>query len=175
MTIAPRLRKTLITAHVAFSLGWIGALTGFLVLAVTGLTSQDAQTVRAAYIANGLITWYAIVPLAFASLLTGILQAFLTPWGLLRNYWVIFKLVIVVTATVMLMGKTSGIGYVADLAAERALSGEDLLGLRYSITGHALGGLAVLLWAAALGVFKPRGLTGLGRRKQAEEPAPSRP
>ncbi|MCT7378226.1 hypothetical protein [Chelativorans salis] len=173
MTMAPRPRKTLITAHVVFSLGWVGALTGFLVLAVAGLTSPDGQTVRAAYIANGLITWYAIVPLAFASLLTGIVQALATPWGLLRNYWVVFKLVIVVTATAMLMGKTSGIGYVAQLAAERALSGEDLLGLRYSIAGHALGGLAVLVWAAALGVFKPRGLTRLGRRKQAGEPPPS--
>ncbi|MGK9169856.1 hypothetical protein KXR53_26315 [Inquilinus limosus] len=164
MVIPPRLRKAMLTAHVVFSIGWIGALAAFLALAVVGLRSDDAQTVRAAYVANGLITWYAIVPLAFASLLTGITQALTTPWGLLRNYWIVFKLVIVVTATITLMGKTSGISYVADLAAQTTLSGEDLRGLRSSIVGHAIGGLVILVWAAALGTFKPRGLTRFGRR-----------
>jgi len=173
MVMAPRLRKTLLTAHVACSIGWAGALAAFLVLAVVGLTSPDARTVRAAYIANGLITWYAIVPLAFASLVTGIVQAAGTPWGLLRNYWVVFKLVMVVTATIMLMGKTGGITYLAGVAADRAFAGEDLSGLRNSVAGHAIGGLAVLLWAAALGVFKPRGLTRYGRRAQDRESGPS--
>jgi hypothetical protein len=171
MIMAPRLRNTMLTAHIIFSVSWIGALAGFLVLAVAGLGSGDAQTVRAAYVANGLITSYAIVPLAIASLLTGIVQALATPWGLLRNYWVVFKLVIVVTATVMLMAKTSAISYVADLAMQTSLTADDLVGLRYSIAGHAVGGLAVLLWAAALGVFKPRGLTRFGRRAQSISPS----
>lgn len=171
--VASRLRKTVLTAHIAFAVGWIGALAGFLVLAVVGLTSPNAETVRAAYVANGLITWYAILPLAFAALLTGIVQSLATPWGLLRNYWVLFKLVIVVAATVTLIGKTGGIGYLASVAAERPLSGEELLGLRYSVTGHAIGGLAVLLWASALGVFKPRGLTRYGRLARAREPGPA--
>lgn len=169
MVMAPRLRKTMLAAHVTFSIGWVGALSAFLVLAVAGLMSQDAQIVRAAYLANGLITWYAIVPLAFASLLTGIVQAVGTPWGLLRNYWVVFKLVIVATATFALMGKTGGISYLAGIAADSALADEDLLGLRYSVAVHAIGGLAVLLWAAALGIFKPRGLTRHGRRVQDSE------
>jgi hypothetical protein len=167
--MAPPVRKSLLTAHIAFSISWIGALSGFLVLAVVGLTSQDTQTVRSAYLAAGLITWYAIVPLAFASLVTGIVQALGTRWGLMRNYWVVYKLVIVATATIMLMGKTGGISYVAKLATEGTLSSGDLLGLRYSIAGHAVGGLVVLLWAAALGVFKPRGLTRYGRRAVEHE------
>jgi hypothetical protein len=48
MIMATRLRKFALTAHVAFSVGWLGAVASFLALAVAGLTSQDAQMVRAA-------------------------------------------------------------------------------------------------------------------------------
>ena len=167
MTMAPRLCKMTLAAHIVSSIGWIGALAGFLALAVAGLTSQDAKMVRAAYLAMDLITWFVVVPLALASLLTGIVQALGTPWGLLRYYWVLFKLLIVVTATFMLLIKTGPIGYVAGVAAETALAGADLVGVRYSIVGHAIGGLLVLLWAATLGIYKPRGMTWYGRRKQS--------
>lgn len=171
MIMAPRLRKLALTLHVLSSIGWAGALAAFLVLAVVGLTGRDVETVRMAYVANGLITWYAIVPLAFASLLTGIVQALGTPWGLVRHFWVVIKLVIVATATFMLMIKTGPIGYIAAVAAEGDLPGTALLGLRGSILAHAVGGLLVLVWAAALGTYKPRGLTRFGWRKQQEEAA----
>ncbi|HEU5098981.1 MAG TPA: hypothetical protein VFU22_08180, partial [Roseiflexaceae bacterium] len=44
------IRKLVLTAHVTFSVGWPGAVVVFLALAVVGLTSQDAQTVRGAYL-----------------------------------------------------------------------------------------------------------------------------
>ena len=169
MTLGPRLRRFALTAHIVFSIGWIGALAGFLALAVVGLISRDAETVRAAYLANDLINWIVIVPLALASLLTGIVQALFTEWGLFRNYWVLFKLLIIVTATVMLLGKTGPIGYVARVAADTTLSSADLRGVRLSILGHAVGGLLVLLWAAALGMYKPRGMTPYGWRKRHEQ------
>ena len=71
MTMRPRLRKFALTAHVTSSVGWLGAVAGFLAPAVAGLTSQDAQMVRAAYLAMDLTTWFVIVPLSLASLLTG--------------------------------------------------------------------------------------------------------
>lgn len=169
MIMAPRLRKLALALHVLSSIGWAGALAAFLALAVVGLTSQNAETARIAYVANGMITWYVIVPLALASLLSGIVQALATPWGLIRHYWVLLKLVIVATATFMLMMKTGPINYVAGVAASGGLSDTDLLGLRASILAHAVGGLLVLVWAAALGTYKPRGLTRFGWRKQREE------
>jgi hypothetical protein len=71
----PRLRKFALTAHVTSSVGWLGAVAGFLALAVAGLTSQNAQMARAAYLAMELITWFVIVPLGLASLLTGLVQS----------------------------------------------------------------------------------------------------
>ena len=66
MTMTPRLRKFGLTAHVMFSVGWLGAVAAYLALAIAGLTSQDAQMVRAAYLAMKLIGWSVIVPLSLA-------------------------------------------------------------------------------------------------------------
>ena len=81
MTMSPRLRRIVLTAHVTASVGWLGAVAGFLALAVAGLMSQDAQMVRAAYLAMNLTARFVIVPMAFASLLTGIVQSLGTSWA----------------------------------------------------------------------------------------------
>lgn len=52
--MTPRLRKFALTAHITSSIGWLGAIAAFLALAVAGLTSQDEQAVRAAYLAMEL-------------------------------------------------------------------------------------------------------------------------
>lgn len=72
MTMTPRLRKFALTAHVTSSVGWLGAVLVFLALAVIGLTSQHAQTVRGVYLVMEPAARLVLVPLAFASLLTGI-------------------------------------------------------------------------------------------------------
>lgn len=91
MTLPPRLRKFVLTAHITSSVGLLGAISGFLVLAIAGMTSQNDQLVRAAYPAMELVAWFVIVPLAFASLLIGILQSLGTPWGLFQHWWVLIK------------------------------------------------------------------------------------
>ena len=94
MTMAPGLRKLALTAHIASSVGWLGAIAGFLALAITGLTTTDALTVRVAYLAMDWIGWYVLVPLSFASLLTGLVLSLGTEWGLVRHYWVIATVLI---------------------------------------------------------------------------------
>ncbi|MGH8933676.1 MAG: hypothetical protein ACRDZO_24355 [Egibacteraceae bacterium] len=90
MTMTPRLRKFALTAHATSSVGWLGAVVVFLALAVVGLTSQDAQTVRGAYLVMEPAAWF-VLPLAIASLLTGLVSSLGTTWGLFRHYWVLFK------------------------------------------------------------------------------------
>ena len=173
--MGPRLRKLALTAHVASSVGWLGAVAGFLALAVAGLTDPDAQTARATYPAMELIARFVIVPLAFASLATGIVQSLGTPWGLFRHYWVLAKLLVTVLATTVLLLQMGPIGHAADAAAQTALSGAELREARTSLVAHAGGGLLVLLVPVALSVYKPRGVTRYGLRKQHEKGAPSRP
>ena len=59
------LRKLMLTAHVTSSVGWLGAVLAFLALAVIGMTSQDAPTVRGVYLVMQPAAWYVLVPLAF--------------------------------------------------------------------------------------------------------------
>jgi hypothetical protein len=61
-----------------------------------GVGSEDAQIVRAAYLAMHLTTWFVIVPLCLAALLTGIVQSLGTTWGLFRHYWVVTKILLTV-------------------------------------------------------------------------------
>jgi hypothetical protein len=170
MTMTPRLRKFALTAHVTSSVGWLGAVAGFLALAVAGLTSQEAQMVRAAYVAMALTGWFVIVPLSLASLLTGLVQSLGTPWGLFRHYWVLFKLLINVFATIVLLMYMPTLDYFAGLGADTTLSAGDLRVLRDpSPVLHASLALLLLLVATTLGVYKPRGMTPYGRRKQHEQ------
>lgn len=168
MAMSPHVRKLALTAHVTSSVGWLGAVAGFLALAVAGLTSQDAQLVRAAYLAMELTTWFVIVPLSLASLLTGLVSSLGTTWGLFRHYWVLAKLLLTVLATAVLLLHTQPISYVAGVAAETPLSSGDLRRLRVQLVADAGAALLVLLVATALAVYKPRGMTPYGRRKQHE-------
>jgi hypothetical protein len=168
MTMKPTARKFAITAHVASSVGWLGAVTAFLALAVAGLTNRDAQMARAAYLAMELITWYVIVPLAFASLLTGLVVSLGASWGLFRHYWVLAKLLITIAATVLLLVHTQPIGLLAALARETALSGANVGRLQIQIVGDAVVALLALLANVALSVFKPWGVTPYGLRMRQE-------
>lgn len=79
--MTPAARKLNLTAHVSSSVGWLGAVGAFLVLGIAGLISQDADTVRGAYLAMNLIGQFMIVPLSVASLTTGLVQSLGTQWG----------------------------------------------------------------------------------------------
>lgn len=173
MSMTPSLRKFALTVHVTSSVGLLGSIAAFLALAIAGLTTQDAQIVRAVYLAMDLTARFVIVPSAFASLLTGLIQSLGTPWGLFRHYWVLAKFLLTAFATIILLVKIELIAYAAHLAAETILSRADLRAAGIELAIHAAGGLLVLLVPAVLSVYKPRGLTPYGRRKQQEQQAPS--
>ena len=169
MTMGPRARKLALMVHITSSVGWLGAVAAFLGLAIAGLVSDDAQTVRAVYIAMEATGWFVLVPLAVASLLTGVVQALGTKWGLFRHYWVVVKLAINLVATVILIMYMDTLGGLADRASATAASGGHLGGLSSpSPVLHAGGALLLLLVATTLAVYKPKGLTRYGWRKQRE-------
>ena len=126
--------------------------------------SQNAQTVRAAYLSMELTTWAVIVPLSVAALLTGIVQSIGTTWGLFRHYWVLAKLALTVLATVILLVHTQPIGRVAAVAAERMLSSAELRQVRIQLVADAGAALFALLVATTLSVYKPWGMTPYARR-----------
>jgi hypothetical protein len=162
-------RKVFLTAHVTASVGWLGAVLGFLALAIAGLSSSNALTVRSAYLAMELTAWCVIVPLSLASPLTGVIQSFTTAWGLFRHYWVLIKFLITIPATIVLLLHMQPIARIAGVAAESSLSDSDLRGVRIQLIANAIAALVVLLVATVLSVYKPSGKTWYGLRKDYQQ------
>jgi hypothetical protein len=164
----PGVRKFALITHLTFSVGWIGAVIAYLALGIAAVTSKDVQTVRAAWTAMELTGWYVIVPLALASLVTGLVMALGTKWGLFRHYWVLISFVLTIFSTAVLLLHMPTVGSMADVAEEaegarlEALGG-DLL--------HPGIGLVVLFVIQTLNVYKPPGMTRYGWRKQHEHRA----
>ena len=169
MALSTRLRKLMLVTHVASSVALLGAVAAFLALAIAGLVNANGEIVRAAYIAMNVIAEDVIVPLAFASLLVGIVASLGTPWGLLRHYWVLAKLVLTLFATAVLLIQMPRIGLVAAAAAANALSSADYRADRLALVLHSTGGLLILLAPLALSYYKPPGMTRYGQRKRFDK------
>jgi len=168
MALSPVLRKLLLTIHLLFSIGWIGGVIAYLTLGVATAASDSAETIRGAWIAMDLTGWFTIVPLAVGSLASGVLISLGTKWGLFRHYWVIISLALTVVANVVLVLHMPGVSATADFArtadaAGLATLGGDLL--------HPTVGLVVLLAVQVLNIYKPRGLTRYGWRRQEQHPS----
>jgi uncharacterized membrane protein len=167
MTMPRRLRTFALTAHVTVSVGWLGAVTAFLALATVGLTNRDEQTVRGVYLVMDPAARLILVPLAVASLVTGLVQALGTVWGLFRHYWVLFKLLINVLATAVLLMYLQTFRAMARLAADPTAALPMVRNA--SPVLHATLALLLLLAATVLAVYKPRGITGYGQRKRRQQ------
>ncbi|MCI0711271.1 MAG: DUF2269 domain-containing protein [Chloroflexi bacterium] len=168
--MTPGLRKFMLNVHITASVGWIGTVIAFLGLVIGAMTSQSTQTLRAAWIGMEWIGWFITVPLALASLLTGLIMALGTKWGLFRHYWVLMSLVLTLIATIILIENMQTVRFYTGVAAK--MENTDAARLRNGLQGellHAGVGLLVLLAIQVLNVYKPRGLTPYGWRKQQEQ------
>jgi hypothetical protein len=167
MMMTPGLRRFTFTTHITSSVGWVGAVMAFLALALIGFASDDELTVRGAYLVMAPAAWFILVPLAHASLLSGIVLSLGTTWGLFRHYWVVLKLLITVFATVILLIYMGTLRQMAGVAADPVV---DLAVVRNaSPMVHAIFALVLLLTATVLGVYKPFGMTAYGRRTHDEQ------
>jgi hypothetical protein len=166
--MGPPLRKVVLTTHIATSVGWLGAVATSLAVAVAGLASTNAQMVRGAYLILEPVGWYVLLPCGVGSLLTGLLQAVGTAWGLFRHHWVLLKFELNLLAILVLLLYMQTLDYLAEAAALAPVSGALQNVKSPSPVVHAAGALLLLLVALTLSVYKPRGMTRYGRRRQSE-------
>ena len=153
------LRRLLLTVHIVFSVGWLGAVAALLGLSVAGLVSSDPATVRSGYLAMQPIAHYVLIPLSLSSFFSGIVQSWVTPWGLFRHYWVIVKLVINVVAVAILFMYLQTLDRLASVARAAASPLDDP-----SPAVHSAAALIGLVVATGLSVYKPKGMTKYGQR-----------
>lgn len=154
-----RLRTPLLVAHIATSVGFFGAVAVFFCLAVTGLMVSDVALANASYAVMPQITWSVILPLAAVSLIVGILQSVLSPWGLVRHYWVVVKLAMTVVIAGVLILQTGTIERLGDAGTQAAIESAGRAA-RCSVVLHSGVGLVALLVTLVLSVAKSKGLTG---------------
>ncbi len=157
MTVSPTLGKFVLTTHITFSVGWLGAVAVFLALAITGVTSQDVLLARSAYLAMELSGWFVILPFCLASLFTGIIQALGTKWGLFKHYWIIVKLILTIASTIVLLLHMKPISYLAGLATQNAFTINEHFTLRLQLIADAGAALLVLLVITTISIYKPWG------------------
>lgn len=164
-------RKFALAVHLTVSVGWIGGVLVYLALGLLAVGSQDDQTIRAAWIAMEVSGWYVLVPLAVATVLTGLIMALGTKWGLFRHYWVLISFLLTCFAATILALHMPSVSVAADVA--RQADGARLRDLGGDLF-HPTIGLAVLVAVLVLNVYKPPGLTRYGWRRQTARAVPPR-
>ena len=149
-------RKATLVTHVVSAVGWLGVDVVLLVLAVTGLTSDDPVTVSVCYQAMGLFVTPTLLTAGVVSLGSGILLGLGSKYGLLRYWWVATKLALnlVLTTLVLVLlrprvDQAAALGRQFDLDALGRLSVDLVFPPAVSITALAL--------ATVLAVYKPWG------------------
>jgi hypothetical protein len=168
--MTPSFTKFALTTHITTSVGWLGAVAGFLVLSIAGVASHDSEVVRGVYISMNLIGLYVIVPLSLAALLTGLVQSLGTHWGLFRHYWVLTKFLLTIGATwLLLLHQFATVARAARRVSAAAPGVFPEVGeLAVQLLGDAGLALLALLAITTLSVYKPWGRTRYGIRKQRE-------
>ncbi|MGH2654094.1 MAG: hypothetical protein ACRDHV_07065 [Actinomycetota bacterium] len=169
--MAPGVRKLVLSVHIAVSVGWLGAVAAYVALDAAAATGRDEQTLRAARLGMELVARRVIVPLAIATLVTGLVVSLGTKWGLFRHYWVLISLALTLVATAVLLLEIRVIAYQGRIAADPGASLPTLRRLATTLP-HSVGGTLVLLVVLVLNIYKPRGMTRYGRRKERATGAP---
>ncbi|CAM4040165.1 hypothetical protein [Saccharibacillus endophyticus] len=168
-TMSVATRKLILTLHVITTMGWLGSAAAYIPIASYALSNQNANTIKATIQIMSLVANVIVLPVAFASLITGIILSLGTKWGLVRHLWIFFKLVFTALAVFMLVAYTFELNHAVAIAEKGMLSNEDLNVLQSPIhLIHPIGGLLIVISAAILSVYKPKGMTRYGWRKQME-------
>ncbi|MFE6777041.1 DUF2269 domain-containing protein [Streptomyces sp. NPDC057702] len=157
-------RRALLVVHVVVSVGWLGVTLGLLALAIAGAGADSAAAAEAAYRAMKVFGDWLIIPLSLLALVSGLVLALGTPWGLARHRWVYTKFWLnLVTAGLSAFSLRAGI----DDVAARAAAGEHVADPVDVIVPPAVA-LATYVFVTAVSVLKPWGLTARGRRHRRQ-------
>ncbi len=159
----PAFRKGLLGIHLIASVGWVGGAMAYVALGLAAQWSDDPAFIRGAWQAFEIIGWRVLVPEATLTILTGLALARWTAWGLLRHYWVIVTQLLTAFCAAILVLHMRDVSATVDFA--RTAGPADALALGGDLL-HSSVGLAFLVGILALNVYKPRGLTRLGSRRQ---------
>lgn len=169
-TVLPRLgkraRKTLVCAHVAVSVSWLGLTLCLMALAVTAMLTDDADTVRAAYRAMKIIGETLVIPVSLTALLTGLWLSLATSWRLFAWRWVTVKFWLTLAAAAAsvfaLRDRLDEAAHVAGAHPVGSVADMHLGFLRYNMVIVPTIATCVYVANVVVSVTKPWGRSGRG-------------
>jgi hypothetical protein len=130
-----------------------------LTLGATALATDNADTLRTAYRAMEMLGDVLIIPLSLLTLVSGVVLASGTSWGLFRYYWVSVKFWLTLAATAAsTFALTAGLHEAAAAVARHPvgpISAMDLGFVRYNMMIVPAAALLLYLANVVLSVFKP--------------------
>ncbi|MFJ5774219.1 DUF2269 family protein [Streptomyces sp. NPDC093094] len=163
-------RRAALVVHVTAAACWLGLTLGLLALGITAATTGDAVTLEASVRTMKLFTDRLLLPAALLTLLSGLLLALGTPWGLARHRWVQVKFwLTLVTTTATVLALRPGV----DSAVDAVVRGGPLPDPGDVLFGPAVS-LSAYVFMTAVSVLKPWGPTRRGRRRRAAQRAGAR-
>ncbi|RFU82547.1 DUF2269 domain-containing protein [Streptomyces triticagri] len=155
-------RRATLVVHVAAAAGWLGLTLGLLALAVAAITTDSAATTEAAVRSMKIFTDWLVLPLAFLTLLSGLVLSLGTHWGLARHRWVYVKFWLTLATTIAsVFALRPGVSDAVDTVA----SGASLVDPTDLIAGPIVS-LSAYLFMMVISVLKPWGLTKRGRKQR---------
>lgn len=159
--LSPRARKSWVVVHVVASVGWLALMLCLLTLGATAVATDDADTLRTAYRAMGMLGDALIVPLSLLTLLSGVVLGLGTPWGLFRYYWVATKFWLTLAATAAsifaLTARLHDAVHAVDRHPTGSIAAMHLGFIRYVTVIVPSVALLLYLTLVVLSVFKPWG------------------
>nr|CEL17482.1 Flavodoxin reductases (ferredoxin-NADPH reductases) family 1; Vanillate O-demethylase oxidoreductase [Kibdelosporangium sp. MJ126-NF4] len=168
--VRPKARKALVATHVIASASWVGITATIVAMSVVAMTTRDAEVMLVTYRLMESFDLTLLPWANFASTLSGIAVGIVTPWGLVRYYWVAIKLAISVSILVLAFGFLHNRLVAAAADADRlATTGAapDLGSLPETVFGGFTFALINLVAAVLLSLYKPGGKTKRGKRTSA--------
>ncbi len=154
--LSPRWRKGALLLHILASVGWFGIAAATLVLTLSASGQDDPEVVRAAYRFHEQLVDTIARPAALATLGTGLVLSFGTPWGLTRYYWPLAKFVLTI-ATILITVLLSPAWISTAIAQADAVELGELSTVQNNLVGMAVFHLVTIGLAAGLAIYKPGG------------------
>ncbi|MGI5439645.1 DUF2269 domain-containing protein [Streptomyces shenzhenensis] len=162
MKLSRPARRSLLVVHVTASASWLGLTLGLLALGITAATTGQVAAVMASVRSMGLFADRLLLPVALATLGSGLVLSLGTPWGLARHRWVWIKFwLTLATTAATAFALRPGVH-----AAAAAVAGGPLPDAGAVLTGPGVS-LAACVFMTVISVLKPWGPTRRGRRRRA--------
>jgi hypothetical protein len=168
--ITIRQKRWLLAAHLLFLGAWLGGGLSSLAFNITALSTTDPHLLNVTYTFADLLHTTIIRGGAGGSLITGILLAWLTQWGLARFYWIIAKeigsLLGVTLDLILIRLNDHAIALTATQGLD-AISNPLFISNRTLLLLGSAVQISILLGVIVIAIFKP-----WGQRKRARQRTP---